>query len=97
MAKTLIQDGSGINLNVQGRRVEAIFAIARISQFTETTQCLEEEIIVFVNKIVKIIHECTIKWEGMPTKNYGDKYLLTWLIPSFEDAIDLVRGEELER
>ena len=49
---------------------------------------------MFVNKIVKIIHECTKKWSGKPSKNYGDKYLLTWRIPTFSDAIDYIKGEE---
>lgn len=31
VAKTLTQEGSGINLNVAGRRVEAVMSIARIS------------------------------------------------------------------
>lgn len=35
-----------------------------------------------MNKIVRIVHECTKKWDGAPTKNYGDKYLLTWRIPA---------------
>jgi len=34
-----------------------IFSVCRIRQFTETTESLQDEIIVFVNKIVKIIHE----------------------------------------
>jgi hypothetical protein len=51
---------------------------------------LQDEIIVFVNKIVKIIHEVGKKWNGVPTKNFGgksliskllDKYLLTWKLP----------------
>jgi len=80
-----------------GSRVELVFSMCRIRQFTETTECLQDEIIVFVNKIVKIVHECTKRWDGKPTKNYGDKYLLTWKIPSFEDAVDVVRAEEIER
>jgi class 3 adenylate cyclase len=53
-----------------------------VRQFTETTESLQDEIIVFVNKIVKIVHECAEKWEGEHTKNYGDKYLLTWNLPT---------------
>ena len=70
-----------------------MFSICRIRQFTETTECLQDEIIVFVNKIVKIIHECTKRWDGKPTKNYGEKYLLTWRIPSYVDAIDHLKEE----
>lgn len=55
-----------------------------------------DEIIVFVNKIVKIIHECTKRWDGKPTKNYGDKFLLTWRMPRQQDAIDLIKAEKHE-
>jgi hypothetical protein len=41
---------------------------------------------VFVNKIVKIIHECTRRWEGVPTNNNGDKYILTWRLPTSNDV-----------
>ena len=34
-----------------------IFSVCRIRQFTETTESLQDEIIVYVNKMVKIIHE----------------------------------------
>jgi len=37
---------------------------------------------VFVNKIVKIIHEVTKRWDGQPAKNYGEKYLLLWKMPT---------------
>lgn len=49
-----------------------------------------------MNKIVKIIHECAKKWSGKPTKNYGDKYLLTWRVPSYQDAVDMVKAEAME-
>ena len=97
MTESLIQTDPGMDLNSQGKRVELVFSICRIRQFTETTECLQDEIIVFVNKIVKIIHECTKKWDGKPTKNYGDKYLLTWRIPSYQDALDHVKGDEGEQ
>lgn len=77
-----------MDLNLPGKKVDLIFSIVRIRQFTETTDCLQDEIIVFVNKIVKIIHEVGSRWDGIPTKNQGDKYLLTWKLPSFDDAID---------
>ena len=55
-----------------------------------------DEIIVFVNKIVKIIHECTKRYDGKPTKNYGDKFLLTWRLPKLADAVDLIKAEAQE-
>lgn len=50
-----------------------------------------------MNKIVKIIHEVCSLWDGMPTKNYGEKYLLTWKLPSIEQAVDKEAAEEREK
>jgi len=74
-----------MELQIPGRRVKMIFSICQIRQFSETTDCLQEEIIVFVNKIVRIIHECAKRWDGQPTNNQGDKYVLTWRLPVKED------------
>lgn len=73
-------------MQIPGRKVNMIFSICQIRQFSETTDCLQDEIIVFVNKIVKIIHECTRRWEGVPTNNNGDKYILTWRLPTSNDV-----------
>jgi hypothetical protein len=96
VAKQLIQSDIGMDLTLKGRNIDLVFSICRIKQFTDTTECMGDEIIVFVNKIVKIIHECTKKWEGKPTKNYGEKFLLTWRLPKNEDAIDMVKAEHDE-
>lgn len=84
MAVSLTKFDKEMDLTLPGRRVDCVFSICRIRQFTETTECLQDEIIVFVNKIVKIIHEVCYLWDGMPTKNYGEKYLLTWKLPSLD-------------
>ena len=77
-----------MDLSLPGKKVEIVYSICRIRQFTDTTECLKEEIIVFVNKIVKIIHLCALSWDGKPTKNYGERYMITWKLPSYDDAID---------
>ena len=68
-----------------GQRIEMVFSVVRIKQFTETTECLQDEIIVFVNKIVKILHEVGKKWDAEPAKNFGEKYLLIWKMPISSD------------
>lgn len=83
-----------VDLSRSGNMTEMVFSICRIRQFTETTECLQEEIIVFVNKIVKIIHECTKRWDGKQIRNDGEKYLLTWRIPTYEDAVDIMDAKE---
>jgi len=77
-----------MDLSKPGKKVEIVYSICRIRKFTDTTECLQEEIIVFVNKIVRTIHLCAQTWEGKPTKNYGDRFMITWKLPSFDLAIE---------
>jgi hypothetical protein len=77
-----------MDLMMPGQKVELVFSICRIQHFAVTTDCLMTEIIVFVNKIVKVIHLCTQQWDGSPSKNYGDKYMLVWKLPEYKDAYD---------
>ena len=88
ISESLTQTDIGMDLSIPGKKVEIVYSICRIRQFTDTTECLQEEIIVFVNKIVKIIHLCTQHWEGKPTKNYGERYMITWKLPGYDQAID---------
>lgn len=85
-----------MDFTIHGRNIDLIFSVCRIKQFTDTTECIGDEIIVFVNKIIKVIHECTKRYDGKPTKNYGDKFLLTWRLPKMEDAIDRIKAENDE-
>jgi len=75
-----------MELLIPGRKVNMIFSVCHIRKFSETTECLLDEIIVFVNKIVKIVHECGKRWDGIPSNNNGDKYILTWKLPTQADV-----------
>lgn len=85
-----------MDLTLPGKKLEIVYSICRIRQFTDTTECLQEEIIVFVNKIVRIIHLCAQTWNGKPTKNYGEQYLITWRLPSYENAVDFKVKEPIQ-
>lgn len=92
VAKTLTNTEDYMDLMQPGKKINLVFSVFRIRQFTETTESLQDEIIVFVNKIVKIVHEVAKKWDGAPTKNYGDKYLLTWRLPNFRRHNHMLMG-----
>jgi hypothetical protein len=64
VANTLTNNEDFMDLMVPGQKMHMIFSVCRIRQFTETTESLQDEIIVFVNKIVKIIHEVAKRWDG---------------------------------
>jgi len=86
VSRTLTYDERFMELQIPGKKVNIIFSVCQIRKFSETTECLLDEIIVFVNKIVKIVHECTRRWDGTPSNNNGDKYILTWKLPTEADT-----------
>lgn len=62
----------------------AIFAFCDIRQFTNTTEALQERVMLFVNDIAKIVHGIAIEYLGIPNKNIGDAFLILWKIPKSE-------------
>jgi len=63
---------------IPGRKMLAAFGFCDIRQFTDTTECLEEGIMVFVNTIASIVHNAVVETEGAPNKNIGDAFLCVW-------------------
>lgn len=70
---------SNIDALVPGQKVEGCFGFCDIRQFTETTECLEEDIVLFVNEVGRVVHTCTKKTSGAPNKNVGDAFLSVWI------------------
>ena len=70
----------GVNLDLRssGKLVSSIFVFCDVRNFTDTTECLQEEVMLFVNKIAAILHELTVQCGGAPNKNVGDAFLLVW-------------------
>merc|ERR1719478_1369668 len=64
-----------LNILKAGRKVIAIYGFCRINDFQETTQCLLEEVMVFVNKIGHILHTCCHLWRGSANKNMGESFM----------------------
>lgn len=67
-------------LNKQGGSVSCIFMFCDIRQFTDATECLQEEVFVFTNKIAAVVHSICHSYGGSANKNIGDAFLLTWLL-----------------
>jgi hypothetical protein len=86
VTRALTYDQNFMDLQIPGRKVNNIFSVCQIRNFSRTTECLQIEIFVFINKIVKIIHECAKKWDGVPTNNNGDIYIMCWKLPTIEDV-----------
>ena len=74
--------GHNINLLGNGRKIRSIFGFCDVRQFTDTTECLQEEVMLFVNRIAHILHSIVVQCDGAANKNIGDAFLLTWKIPA---------------
>ncbi|KAG7393175.1 hypothetical protein PHYBOEH_006173 [Phytophthora boehmeriae] len=73
--------GSGdLDPMLPGKKITAIYGFCDIRQFTDTTECLQEEVMVYVNKLGDIMHSGTHNYYGMANKNVGDAFLLSWKI-----------------
>ena len=66
---------------IPGRKTIAIFGFCDIRYFVVATECLQEDIMVFVNKIALIVHGCVHLYGGAANKNIGEAWLLVWKLP----------------
>ena len=67
-----------LNLIADGVMIRSIFGFCDVRQFTDTTECLQEEVMLFVNRIAHILHSIVVQCSGSANKNIGDAFLLTW-------------------
>jgi class 3 adenylate cyclase len=91
IAQNTTADGE-LNILRSGRKVIAIYGFCRINDFMDTTQCLMEEVMVFVNKIGHIVHTCVHEWRGAANKNMGDSFMVTWKVPDRDDQERMLKG-----
>lgn len=95
--------GSGeLDPMLPGKKITAIYGFCDIRQFTDTTECLQEEVMVYVNKLGDIMHSGTHHYYGMANKNVGDAFLLSWKIcdgelQSFSRFTDTPTEEDREQ
>lgn len=66
---------------IEGQRMLGIFGFCDIRRFTDATECLQEEVMLYVNEIAAILHGQVHHLRGMPNKNIGDAFLLVWPLP----------------
>jgi len=71
-------DSSALNAMIPGRKVEAIFGFCDIRNFTDAMEVLQDQVMVFVNRIAAVIHSCVNEFFGNPNKNIGDAFLMAW-------------------
>jgi class 3 adenylate cyclase len=89
--------GKGKNtliLNSQGSTVACIFLFCDIRQFTDATECLQEEVFVFTNRIASVVHSICNSYGGAANKNVGDAFLMSWLLDDEPDKLSSSRAHQ---
>jgi len=69
---------AAVNAMIPGRKVNAIFGFCSIRNFSDAAEVLEDQIMVFVNRIAQIVHASVHEFFGNPNQNAGDAFLIVW-------------------
>ena len=70
------KEGWDINAILRGQKISAIYGFCDIRNFTDTTEILQEEVMIFVNKIANVVHTMVDRHMGAANKNIGDAFLI---------------------
>jgi hypothetical protein len=76
---SIYQIGQGeVNPMIPGKKMMAIFGFCDIRNFTDATEVLQTQVMMFVNEIAQITHGTVDQFCGNSNKNIGDAFLLVW-------------------
>lgn len=64
--------------NQKAVTVSCIFMFCDIRRFTAASECLQEEVFLFTNKIAEVVHSVCHSLGGAANKNVGDAFLMNW-------------------
>jgi class 3 adenylate cyclase len=79
-------DTANLNAMLAGKRVEGIFCYCDIRSFAEATEALEDQVMVFVNRIAGVVHTVINEFFGSPNQNIGDAFLLVWKLTGYTES-----------
>lgn len=83
-----VEKGGEVDPMAQGSKVVAIYGFCDIRNFTDTTEELQEGVMMFVNEIAQVVHGIVDKYLGAANKNIGDAFLLVWKFGNDEMFLD---------
>lgn len=84
-----------LDLMLNGIKMLGIFGFCDIRNFTDTTEVLREDVMLFVNQIAGIVHYTVTTCLGSANKNIGDAFLLVWKFEA-EDVLRSPSGPLLD-
>ncbi|KAF7458400.1 adenylate and guanylate cyclase catalytic domain-containing protein [Cryptosporidium felis] len=65
-------------VKLPGKKIQGIFGFCDIRNFTDATEILGEDVMVFVNQVAEITHKVVSVHGGAANKNIGDAFLFVW-------------------
>ena len=98
--KNNLQEGQNKNmliLNERGSTVSCIFLFCDIRQFTDATECLQEEVFVFTNRIAAVVHSFCHSYGGSANKNVGDAFLVSWLLEDDNSQVLSAKHQQADK
>jgi class 3 adenylate cyclase len=90
IASNIANEGA-LDVMLAGSKIDAIFGFCDIRNFTDCTECLQEDVMLFVNKIADYVHTAVETNYGSANKNIGDAFLLCWRFPENPTRSDFER------
>ena len=94
ISSNMAVEGEGSNVlepMIPGKRIYAIFGFCDIHAFDFCTKVLEDEIMLFVNSVARIVHQEVTRWGGLCNKNLGNAWLMVWRIGD-QTALQILSG-----
>ncbi|CAD8047286.1 unnamed protein product [Paramecium primaurelia] len=90
-----IKKGGSVDPMIPGKKIMAIFGFCDIRNFTDATEVLQQDVMVFVNEIAEIVHSAVNSFSGSANKNIGDAFLLVWKYDQFDYHPDPTNHQKL--
>ena len=92
IGKNMSSGDGDLNIMLPGLLCEAVFGFCDVRNFTGITVLLEEDIMLFINTVGRIVQACVAEWRGFSNKNLGDAFLVVWKTPT-ENVTESARAE----
>merc|ERR1719409_1490848 len=83
---------TGLDLMLRGKKKECAYGYCDIRQFTDTVECLQDQVMLFTNSVGEIVHQSCNDNRGEPNKNIGDAFLIVWRPRTLGDHTKICDG-----
>lgn len=86
LSKILYTKEFQIDFLSEASYVYGVYGFCDVRSFTDATEILKEDVLLFVNAIADVVHEEVHLSEGGANKNIGDAFLVVWKLKGDKDS-----------